>query len=1026
MTSLTSKLNTMTRKVLSFLLAGVMCLSLLPVTARAADEGTVGTIEGTTKDLYVWDRVSSQKDLPTDREQHPVLICWQSGTNYYLTGSGNNEQVKYDGSKWDCIAGTGFPSGCEYPVPVMDDCDRFYTDVPMTDWTIQYVRDDGDNHNAHQYYIRFGDNQQYHLDGYDDWDWKTGDPRDVREERWSFHTKEVGGDYSDKLGNNKRVVIYCNVSGRDTGFYYTGNKAFGYCAYTYDYDEFAVYIGHKETVNVIGGKIIEDGQTLEVSGDCYIRKGQTLTVSPGGTLVVKGHLFNSGTIDNCGTIVMKDGSCLTRGFDSTGNILCSGGAYDLKGYYERQARNCEEALYQLKEELEKDRLISKKALKQYDFDLERAKAVEEENSKTLTLLQAVEDEIADLSHKIDEDADDLAYYKESGQKEYADEAAKKLKQEELDYAKLNCVRTLIVDGEDAYTVTPEDFKFAMEDFIRAELTQGRAADYNSCITNMDGLVSLLLSYAVRADAGEKAEDIYKPGDFVDFVKPDLFGMLLPAAVTVTVCDSVGQVKQNLRNQRTEEAKDYLVDHGTIYDEARGQYLTVKGAWQNRDDSKVRYDAIKLRIDDMEAQKDELETNKDTYERAARNAPLDVEGEGSFIVLKGARVALDPVRNALQVSDGASVECSGIMICPSQIDLSNSEMHVRDDGVVLSGMKMTRNLLSLKDLPAATLDASATLSDYKVWLDYFKGLHDWFSDYCISASDDWHLTVDGVFTGYPNRSGSEPYLAIENADTTRTHEVQGRGTYPKIEIVDAREELITTLTTVSVAEDGTLLNQRDDGTRSEIVMNGDEVAKQTDYDVLGNVIRSTTTNEDDTKTVYSVARQGYYTDYWTVDGKTYEEPVNGGSPKTEWQYDNGKREVIDRVNLSGEVYGADGTKLCTYTMQTDGNTVTGYTYTYPDHTEERDVNGNILSATYTSGAFKGASYKCEPAYYQPVGTWESGTVLWTTTSASGATFTCKAGAKSGDMVVSCGDDELNYQYGQPGAPRPAKYLSRSGL
>lgn len=1019
MTSLTSKLNTMTRKVLSFLLAGVMCLSLLPAAVYAADEGT-------TKDIYVWERVSSQKDLPTDKEQHPVLICWQSGTNYYLTGSGNNEQVKYDGSKWDCIAGTGFPSGCEYPVPVMDDCDRFYTDVPMTDWTIQYVRDDGDNHNAHQYYIRFGDNQQYHLDGYDDWDWKTGDPRNVREERWSFHTKEVGGDYSDKLGNSKRVVIYCNVSGRDTGFYYTGDKAFGYCAYTYDYDEFAVYIGHKETVNVIGGKIVEEGQTLQVSGDCYIKQGQTLTVAPGGTLVVKGHLFNSGTIENSGTIVMKDGSCLTKGFESNGNMLCSGADYDLKAYYERQADNCTSAIDQLDEKLDKLYPVCDVAYNIYAEKRDIAERREKEVADTLRILQTLEDELAKLASQIDEDADDLAYYKESGQKEYADEAEKKLKQEEAAYAKMSCVRTLIVDGEDTYTVTPEDFKIAMEDFIRNEFAQGSLAEYNSHVTNMDGLVAVLVSYAVRADAGEEAKNIYNPQDFLDFIKPDLIGAMLPMTATLKVCESVGSVKQNLRNQRTEEAENYFKDHGTTYEEIHEQYSSIKNAWQDRDHAKASYDGVVLRAENTEKDREELKQNRSTYQKAARSASAAVQGEGNFIVLEGARVAFGAGVNALQVSDGASVECSGIMICPSVISLSNAEMHVRDDGVVLSGMKMTRNLLSLKDLPAATLDASATLSDYKVWLDYFKGLHDWFSDYCISASDDWHLTVDGVFTGYPNRSGSEPYLAIENADTTRTHEVQGRGTYPKIEIVDAREELITTLTTVSVAEDGTLLNQRDDGTRSEIVMNGDEVAKQTDYDVLGNVIRSTTTNEDGTKTVYSVARQGHYTDYWTVDGQTYEEPVNGGSPKTEWQYDNGTREVIDRVNLGGEVYGADGTRLCTYTIQKDGDTVTGYTYTYPDHTEERDANGNILSASYTSGAFNGASYKCEPAYYQPIGAWESGTLLWTVTSASGETFTCKAGAKSGDMVVSCGESELNYVSGQPGAPRPAKYLSRSGL
>lgn len=1025
MTSLTSKLNSVTRKAVSLLLAGVMCLSLLPVAVYAAND------EGTTKDVYKWDRVYSQKDLPIDKEQHPVLICWKSNEkNYYLTGSGKNgDSVWNDRSRsdWDCIAGTAFPDSCEYPAPCEDDCAFFYTDSPMTDWTIQYVRDDEDNENAHQYFVRFGENQKYHLDGYDDWDWLTGEPKDTRDERWSFYTKELGGDYADGIDNGKRVAIFANVSGRDTDFAYIGNKAYGWCNGWYDEcGEFAVYVGHKETFNVIGGQVIGEDQTLQTTGNCYIRKGQTLSISPGGTLVVDGYLFNSGTIENRGTIIMKEGACMTKGFESDGYLNCSGADYDLKAYYEQQADNCENNLTELETELKTAEEEANEAEGWAEHREQSAAAYEEYAEGLMGILQTLEDEIARLSALVEEETEDLAYYEKSGQKEYAAEVKAKLDPHEAELIKDSDIRNIIVDGEDKFTLSPGEFAQEWEKKVNEDVKNGE-------IELSPETVKAFISLGVKVgQEGTTKESILNDEELLEGL-PSMerlaFRILLSKFVDETLKE-----KETLRAKRIQEAKDYIKANGSDYDTLRDEYKELQDIWLAIDEAQAAYNAKQLQVEELKTRQSELKKNESTYRKAARSAPAAVQGEGNLVIQPDARLVLSNTANNLQISDGACVECGGYLISPQSIRLSNAEIHVRNSGVLLTGMEMKFNLFALQSLPERTVSDRLDRGDFHTWNSHFKGLNpndiSVITGTSMVADGDWHVIVDGAYAAvYGN--GAAP--VIVNYDTGRTHQIEGTGAFPKVNISDKVNAVNEPNVFSQIFElpDGTLLTKRDDGTSSEVMMNGDEVIKQVDYDVDGNIIRSIVTNEDGTQTVYSVAKHGYYTDYWTVDGETYDQPVNGGSPKTEWKYDDGSREIVDRVHLIGEIFNADGTKRCTYTMEMadaeDGSkTVTGYTYIYSDHTEKQDARGNILSATYTSGAYKGASYKCEPAYYQSISTWESGTLLWTVTSTSGAIFTCKADDNSGDMTVYCDDYEWNYRHGRPGLPYPGRYLGSEGM
>ncbi len=1026
MTSFTCKLNSVTRKAVSLLLAGVMCLSLIPAAAHAAND------EGTTKEIYEWDRVYSQKDLPTDKEQHPVLICWKSGEkNYYLTGSGKSGDSVWNSDSrtyWDCIGGTAFSDGAEYPLPCEDDCASFYTDGPMTDWTIQYVRDDEDNENAHQYFVRFGENQKYHLDGYDDWDWLTGEPKDTRDERWTFYTKELGGDYADGIDNGKRVVIFANVFGRDTGFTYSGSKGYGCMSALSDntFGEFAVYIGHKETFNVIGGQVIGEGQTLQTTGNCYIREGQTLSVSPGGTLVVDGHLFNSGTIENRGTIVMREGACMTKGFESDGYLNCSGADYDLKAYYEQQADNCKNNLTELEAELKTANEEANEAEGWVEHREQSASICEGLAEDLMGILQTLEDEIARLTALIEEETEDLAYYEKSGQKKYAAEVKAKLDSHEAELIKDSDIRNIIVDGEDKFALSPGEFGKEWEKKINEDVETGKR-------TMSPEAQKTLIALGVKVgQKGATKESILNDEELgKDLSSMERMAFLL---LVQDFLDEALKEKDTLRAKRVQEAKDYIKAKGSDYDTLHGEYEDLQTAWLAVDEARAAYNVKRLQADELKTRQSELKENESTYRKAARSAPTTVRGEGNLVIMPDARLMLSNTANNLQISDGACVECGGYLISPQSIRLSNAEIHVRNSGVLLTGMEMKFNLFSLKSLPEKEVSDRLDRGDFHTWNSHFKGLNpseiSIITGTSMVADGDWRVVVDGAYAAV---CGNTATPVIINYDTGRTHQIEGTGAFPKVNI-SGKVNVVNepnVFSQISELADGTLLAKRDDGTSSEIVMNGDEVTKRVDYDVNGNIIRSTATNENGTKTVYSVAKHGYYTDYWTVDGKTYDQPVNGGSPKTEWKYDDGSREVIDRVHLIGEVYGADGIKRCTYTMEVadaeDGSkTVTGYTYIYPDHTEKQDVNGNILSATYTSGAFKGASYKCEPAYYKASSSWTSGTLLWTVTSTSGATFTCKADDNSGDMTVYCDDYEWNYRHGRPGLPYPGRYLGSEGL
>ncbi|MBQ0037378.1 MAG: hypothetical protein KBS74_01765 [Clostridiales bacterium] len=959
MNSFVSQLKNGTRRLLTVLLAGLMALSLVPTIAMA---GGADATTGTTKDIYVWKRVKSQADLPTDKADHPVLICWGS---WYLTGSGNDGRTKYDGTKWDSIDGTEFPTGNEYPIPTDDNCDRFYTDNPMTDWRIQYVRNDSDNAKAHQYFIKFGANQCYHFDGYDDWDWKTGTPKDCREERWTFMTKELSCKYASKIDNKTRVVIFCNVSGRDTGFEYTGNHAFGYCNSTYNYDEFAVYIGKKIQANVIGGKIIERGQTLHISGDYYIRQGETLTICPGGTLVVSGHLYNSGSIQNKGTIVMKKDACITKGFESMGSMICSGSEFNMEDYYGKKEKACEDQLTDIQKEkatVDEEQKAAKDIL---DQETANVAACKKNNSTELDVLEAVESKIIKLNEDFTDLQEVLEYYESNGETDLAGEAQIEYQQCKDELTKYGDIRAVITDDE--------------ETFLQA------------AAIGVDKNGNAKKDPKIEAELKERWK---------------------------TAKESFTELKENKKHISVEDV--------------HSAYDAVTEAEKKLEDAQAKFNEKDETLKALENQIKELKATEEMYEAAKKKAGSVMQGEGDLIMMGGSRLALDDVAGNLQIDNGACMECGGLIISPNSIELSNSELHIRKGGVLLSSFKMEHNLLMLQDLAAKKFDDGVDRDQADSWKDYFNGLQpDLTKEAGIVFDEQSHVTVDGTYVqGGAKKIGIDDMTPVPVGGNTRLSAVGKAG-----ENDSSTEDRIQTYENSMMLSNGALRTERVDGSAIETISNGDEVTRQTTFGADGSISRGSVKNADGTTAIYSKAKNAYYTDYWTVDGVNYDQNSDGISPKTVWQYADGGKEVIDRTKNIGEIYMADGTLLCTYTIDTeetkaDGETAVkcvGYTYKYSDHTEKRDANGNILSATYTDGAFKGASYQCEAAYYSSNSNWKAGTLLWTVTSAKGVQFTCTAYKKgSNDVVVSCGDKTFHYQYGDAGAPYPAKYVGRSSL
>ncbi len=301
-------------------------LGVMPASA-ASDTGSNGTM-----DIWRWERVDSQDDLPTSSGKwyengieegyaHPVLLLYEfNGGKYMIDGdyrtSGDKFKFKLCGL-WDGVA-YGEKS--------------FRTVENISHMTMRYVGTDSDNGDAKQYRFRLESDQ-------DD----SGVVSNLyMKSDYYFQSKKETGEYtnitvltpntiSSAKVNSGRVKMFVNIGWEKDAMIRIDSKTgnvYPERSVTWSMGEFVMYVGYKERISVIrSDSTIGSGQVANYNGRVYIMPGVTITIESGGVLSVSGELYNNGSIMNSGDIVVQKGGSIEQFClgDSPGGVICCDG-----------------------------------------------------------------------------------------------------------------------------------------------------------------------------------------------------------------------------------------------------------------------------------------------------------------------------------------------------------------------------------------------------------------------------------------------------------------------------------------------------------------------------------------------------------------------------------------------------------------------------------------------------------------------------------------------------------------------------
>lgn len=936
-----------------------------------------------TVTIYKWTRHQNSSTLPRDNKEHPVLLVWPNGNTYrwWVDGSSAGKH-KVNDKDHECFVSGNFPTDAEYPNPgsMTAEADSFYTLGNVSNVFIEYAGTDSSNGNQPKYKIgttAFGTRK--YLDG---WDRDSGDEiiwqydknrtsNNSNQMNWTFVGSGGNRGYSKNVKDRYFKVI-CNTSGADVCFCFddSGNwlttLEFGS-----DWDtmgQMQVYTGEKLTFSAITSDytVTEANGVFNVDGGVILWEGVTLTVMPGAVLSIDGTFYNNGTIHNYGTILVQDGSRVTR--------------------------------YMPKDKLTAGQIICD------GNKVDVQESLNAEHKKKTTDLANLK---ADLETKTN------AYLAAERSLTTARNELNAILNNGIHKAELEKRESALKDAHSASQDQQETVRLIEED-LKAARDAGNSREIVRLEAKLKAANNELL---VRENAVAEAQVHY-----------DTYYEACGAKAKEEVCLGL---ESSMALQELELAE------------------------------------IQEAIESTEKRLAQLEAGG-----AGNTASSVVEGEGVLILTTGARMETGMGHHSLQIKDGGSLVCGGTLLCPGGLYVENSKVHVMNSGNLFLEYHMKQNILNLEKLELRnphTLEAGfigmGVNSDSTSSMELVGNCvvrvdgvlryatHPIKSRSSASAS----ASVTGIYEGegiWSTQSG--PTMAqdvdgtiIEYWSSTEYRKIYTDGT------VEHRNGNASTITstdqdgftkTITKAFNGSAMSGITETVTKDGIKYG-EITKDGSGLITGGWAKlkamangALTFASDGDKWIYVSAANAF------LEG---ENPTASLGDYTAYYWDERATKTFELKNNQTEASGtyktADGAGSFAYALKGGAGSTYGdwawseETRTYSDHTEalgrgigiySAGLSKKIESANYTGGAFAGASYRCESAYYQNSGSWEKGELLWTVTAKSGIdqVYTCRALEQgTGELVVYRGTAETPYQTAitfnaaSKNLPYPAKYV-----
>lgn len=314
------------KRVAALLLCALLCVPLGTIPSAAAGVSEAAVLADGTVDIWKWERVNSQSDLPessavrtvgnrSESYDYAVLLLYECNGGTYMVHGSRTASTDDDRFAFSPVS----PAGA-----VRAGDSSFRTKDNVSGMTLRYVGRDPDNGSAKQYMLLSGGRRLTLKD--DGFQW---DGSDAEEYNVSAMTYEV--PKSDANVSYGKVKLFANISGaKDHPMFIDEEtkRVYTESSNTWDMAQFTMYIGHKEQWSAVTHDItVQSGVVENLNGYIYVSPGVTITVEEGGVLSCSGVLYNNGYLYNKGDIVVQPGAtieqfCLSG---SGGSIACDGG-----------------------------------------------------------------------------------------------------------------------------------------------------------------------------------------------------------------------------------------------------------------------------------------------------------------------------------------------------------------------------------------------------------------------------------------------------------------------------------------------------------------------------------------------------------------------------------------------------------------------------------------------------------------------------------------------------------------------------
>ncbi len=303
------------RRGLSLLLGALLCMPLGAVSAAAAD--TKAVADGTT-DIWEWNLMTAQSDLPSDQESHPVMLLYQvNGKTYMIDGS------RHTSGEYFKFLPTEASDGVDY------NSKTFRTKDNISNMTLKYTgKSDSDNGGAKicEFAItEGGKSKTLSLDG--DGFCTPGVEKDAQ--KITVLTTNLNSK-ADVAWDH--VMLFHNVSLWGDLVIRIASDGTVYAERDWDWDlgQFKLYIGTKVTLSALTHDYtVGSGSVANFNDYVYMNPGVTITVEKGGVLSVSGVLYNNGAIvNNGGDIVVQKNATIEQfclNDSAGGSIRCNSG-----------------------------------------------------------------------------------------------------------------------------------------------------------------------------------------------------------------------------------------------------------------------------------------------------------------------------------------------------------------------------------------------------------------------------------------------------------------------------------------------------------------------------------------------------------------------------------------------------------------------------------------------------------------------------------------------------------------------------